>query len=415
MRKKILISGPILSRSGYGEMARFAYSSLKNREDVELFVNSINWGATGNILPSEESEEIQTNIKKTQIYLAENSNNLDFDISIQITIPNEWKKIAKYNVGYTAGIETNLVSPSWYHPSQQMDKIIVISQHSKDSFINAIFGDQQGNQYKITTPVEVCHFPVRGGKNTTLDLELKNDFNFLAMCQWGPRKNLEQTIVNFIEEFKEEDVGLVLKVNIVTDSLLDKEVVENKLNELLSKFPDRKCTISLVFGNMSEGELAGLYLHPKIKAIVSTSHGEGFGFPLFEAACNELPVIATDWSGHLDFLTLKDEDGVEKKMFAKINYELKPIEKQDAWPGVLEEGSSWAYPTDTSVRSKMREVYKDYPRFKSWAKKLNAWLNQEFSEDKVSNKFYNLVYEKSTFDVENWLQEMKIEDVKEYE
>lgn len=393
MKKKIVISGPILSRSGYGEMARFAFRSLKkNEEKIDIYILATNWGNTGNLFDqNEETNEILSIIAKTHSYIQSANNQPNFDISIQVTIPNEWKKMAPVNIGYTAGIETNLISPAWLQPSQGMDKIIVISNHAKSGFINSIFGDQQGNQFKITTPVEVCHFPVRDQPQVNLELDLKHDFNFLAVCQWSPRKNLEQTIINFIEEFKNEEVGLVLKINTSNDSLLDAENTETKLKQLLSNFKDRKCSVNLLHGHMSETEMQALYKHPKIKAIVSTTRGEGFGFPLFEASYNELPVIATDWSGHLDFLTVKEEDGAEKKLFAKIDYELKPIAQEHVWQGVLEAGSSWAYPLATSFKTKMREVYKDYGRFKSWSKKLNAWVRKEFTEENTYDKFLNII------------------------
>jgi glycosyltransferase involved in cell wall biosynthesis len=285
-----------------------------------------------------------------------------------------------------------MISPAWLQPSQQMDKIIVISEHAKAGFLNTVFGDQQGNQFKVTTPVEVCHFPVRDFEQVDLKLDLKHDFNFLSVCQWSPRKNLEQTIVNFVEEFKNEEVGLVLKINTSNDSLLDREATETRLKVLLDNLKDRKCSVHLLHGHMSEAEMQALYKHPRIKAVVSSTHGEGFGFPLFEAAYNELPVVATDWSGHLDFLTVKDEEGVEKKLFAKVDYELKPIAKEHAWQGVLEEGTQWAYPLPSSFKAKMREVYKDYGRFKSWSKKLNKWVREEFTNELVFGKFISFIY-----------------------
>lgn len=402
--KKILISGPILSRSGYGEMARFALRSLKTKPDLfDIYVLQTNWGNTGNLFEvTEEKNEIDSLVLKTQKFLQETNNQPNFDISLQVTIPNEWKKMAAVNIGYTAGIETNLISPAWLQTSQQMDKIVVISEHAKSGFVNSLFGDQQGNQYNITTPVEVCHFPVRQHEKINIDLNLKHDFNFLSVCQWSPRKNLEQTIINFIEEFKGEEVGLVLKINTSNDSLIDKDFTEARLENLLSNFKDRKCSVYLLHGHMSDAEMQALYNHPKIKAIVSTTHGEGFGFPLFEAAYAELPVVATDWSGHLDFLTLKEEDGSEKKLFAKVDYELKPIAQEHVWQGVLEAGTSWAYPLPSSFKTKMREVYKDYGRFKSWSKKLNSWIRQEFTEEKVYGKFVSIFKEDEA--VEDWLK-----------
>lgn len=405
MKKKILINGPILSRSGYGEMARFAFRALKSREDVfDIFLLPTNWGNTGNIFEdNEERRSIEEYFRKTQEFIQQKNNQPNFDVSLQITIPNEWKKMAMINVGYTAGIETNMVSPAWLEPSQQMDKIIVISEHAKNSIINTVFGDQSGNNFRITTPVEVCHFPVREFPEVPLELELKDDFNFLTVCQWSARKNLEQTIINFVEEFKNDNVGLVLKINSVNDSLIDQGATEEKLRLLLSDQKDRKCSVYLLHGHMSESEMQALYKHPKIKAVVSSTHGEGFGFPLFEAACNEKPVIATDWSGHLDFLTVKDEDGAEKKLFAKVDYELKPIAKEHAWKGVLEEGTSWAYPLPSSFKTKMREVYKDYPRFKSWAKKLNKSIRQRFTQEKMYDQFFNSFSEKTLIEPDPFL------------
>ncbi len=393
MKKKIVISGPILSRSGYGEMARFAYRSLKAAEEAcEVYLLPTNWGATGNIFElSEEKKEIDSLIVKTQQLIQQTGGQPNFDISIQVTIPNEWKKLAPINIGYTAGIETNGISPAWLQPSMQMDKIIVISEHAKSSFINTVFADQQGNKYSVTKPIEVCHFPVRDFKETELKLDFKHDFNFLTVCQWSPRKNVEQTIQAFIEEFGQENVGLVLKINTANDSLLDQEATETKLKQLLQKFPNRKCSVYLLHGHMSESEMQSLYKHPKIKAIVSSTHGEGFGFPLFEASYNELPVIATDWSGHLDFLTVKDEEGIEKKLFAKVDYELKPIAQEHTWQGVLEAGTLWAYPLQSHLKSKMREVHKDHGRFKSWSKKLSSHIRKQYTEEKLYDKFYELV------------------------
>lgn len=385
--KKIIISGPVLSRSGYGEMARFALRSLKDRADVDLYVAATNWGNTGWLHEiNDERLWIDSLIVKTQMLLQQTNNQPQFDISVQVTIPNEWKKLAAINIGYTAGIETNLISPAWLQPSQQMDKIIVISEHAKAGFVNTIFGNPQGQQFKVTTPIEVVHLPYRNLQKKQLDLQLKHDFNFLAVCQWGPRKNLEQTIIGFLEEFKNEEVGLLLKTNTANDSTIDRFHTDKRLNAILSNYKDRKCSINLLHGHLSDEEMLSLYNHPKIKAIVSTTHGEGFGLPLLEAAANELPVLATDWSGHTDFLYMLD-DKDKKRMFGKIDYELKPVAKEHVWKGVLEEGTQWAYPKMISYKDRLRDCYKDYGRYKSQAKKLAPWVKENFTENKLYDKF----------------------------
>jgi len=385
--KKLLIVGPVLTRSGYGEMARFALRSLKNRTDIDLYLLPTSWGNTGWLHEdNEERKEIDALITKTLIYAQQNNNQPTYDISVQISIPNEWKKLAPVNIGYTAGIETNMISPAWLQPSQLMNKIIVISEHAKAGFINTVFGNQEGQQFKVTTPLDVVHLPYRNIEKQDLELNLKHDFNFLAVCQWGPRKNLDQTIIGFLEEFRNEDVGLVLKINTSNDSILDREMTDRRLKSLLSNFPDRKCSITLLHGHLSEAQLESIYNHPKIKAIVSTTHGEGFGLPLLEAAVNSLPVIATDWSGHTDFLYMPD--GEEKKrMFGKVDYDLKPIDQIHVWQGVLEAGTSWAYPKMVSYKEKLRDCYKDWGRYKSQAKKLTPWIKENFAQEKLFEKF----------------------------
>lgn len=388
--KKLLISSPILSASGYGEMARFALRALKQHEDrFDIYLNVLNWGVTGFLFEeNEEFEYIKALRIKTDQYMQASGGKPQFDISLQITIPNEWKKLAPVNIGYTAGIETHIMSPAWYQPCQEMDKIITISEFAKNVIQHTVFIDEKNNQFKVTTPVEVVHFPFKEAGGKPLEVDLPCQFNFLTVNQWGPRKNMEFLINNFIDEFRNEDVGLVIKTNIANDSTIDRLDLEQRLQDLLSTKGERKCKIHLIHGRLDDNEMAGLYRHPKIKGFVTATHGEGFGMPIFEAMQAELPIIATDWSGHLDFLTLPDESGKDKKLFARVDFELKQIEPQHVWPGVMEASAGWAFPIASSLRSKMREVYKDSSRFKSWAKKLAAHNKDKFKEQKAYDSFY---------------------------
>lgn len=388
--KKIIINAPILSRSGYGEMARFALEALKQHEDkFDVYINVINWGVTGYIFEeTEEYKYIQNLRVKTEHYLRETNNNPSFDVSLQITIPNEWKPMAKENIGYTAGIETTHISPAWFEPSMKMNRIIVISQHAKTVYENTIFQDETGNHLKVTTPISVVHFPFKKVKNAKLQLDLPCDFNFLTVNQWGPRKNIETLVSCFIDEFRDENVGLVIKANKANDSQIDKLSLQEHVQQVVASKGEKKCKIHLIHGTLTEQEMHGLYKHPKIKAFVTTTHGEGFGLPVFEAVNEELPVIATNWSGHLDFLTGLDKEENKKQLFSKIDFELKPIQEQFVWPGVMEKGTLWAFPVDSSVKSRMREVYKDNLRFKNWAKRVSEFNSKKFDKQKVYDSFY---------------------------
>jgi hypothetical protein len=205
MKLKILVRGPALSQSGYGEQTRFALRALRKREDIfDIHILNIPWGNTGWIFEdTEERAWIDSLIQKTAISHQQKEQQkepLNYDVSLQITIPNEWKKLARFNIGYTAGIETNMVAPQWIELGDQMDHIIVVSNHSKNTYINTKVNIQHKNgtlieeNVRVKTPFTVVNFPARPADPSEIDLNINTDFNFLTMAQWGPRKNLNRII-----------------------------------------------------------------------------------------------------------------------------------------------------------------------------------------------------------------------------
>lgn len=413
--KKVLVRGPALSASGYGEQCRFALQALREHEEkYDIFLENINWGRTGWIPFDDENRGwIDELIGKTFVY---RQNGGTFDISLQVTIPNEWKTdLAPYNVGYTAGIETTKIAPHWIEPSNKMDKIVVVSNHAKYGFENTVYqarNPQTGEEVpvRVDTPVEVVGYAVKEIEPENIELEFDYEFNFLSVCQWGPRKDLESTVVSFVEEFHDEEVGLVLKTSIARNNTIDKIFCKKRFEEFLDTFPDRKCKVYLIHGNLTESEMAGLYTHPKIKAMVSTTHGEGFGLPLFEAVGHGLPILAPNWSGHVDFLYAPVKDKKKQKMkmrphFLKIAYDLKPVQKAAVWEGVIQPDSKWCFVDRNSVRRSLREVYKNYPQRVAIAKRLQTYVNQKFNKEEIYQQFVDAVYEIDD-DWENELDEI---------
>lgn len=406
MRKKILVKGPAMSLSGYGEQTRFALRSLREHEDkFDIFFQNIPWGRTGWIIDnSEEVDWLQMLMGKTHQHMQQK---LPFDISLQVTIPNEFEKIAPVNIGYTAGIETTKISPQWIDKSRLMDKIIVVSNHSKQVFDLTEYkakNEATGEiiDFKNTTPVEVVHFPVKKVESKELNLELQTDFNFLSVAQWGPRKNVEATILSFLKEFKnDENVGLVLKINVSKNSIGDKAACEKRILHVKKMVPEAKCKIYLLHGNMSEGELQSLYIHPKIKALVSTTHGEGFGLPLFEAVCNGLPVIAPKWSGHVDFLLAPVKEDGKVRMrnhFTSIDFDLNQVNKEAVWDGVIQADSQWCFVKEHSVMDAMRKVQKNHGGASATARKLKEYILEEFSEEKQKQKMLDIFGKKQSIE-----------------
>ena len=426
MRKKVLVRAPVLTRSGYGEHGRFVLRALRSREDLfEVYVIPVNWGETGWLTSNnEERKWMDERIKATAEY---GGNGGQFDISIQVTIPNEWEKMAPINIGVTAGIETTKVAPVWLEKVNMMDKVITISEHSKNSFLNTMYEGANSQTHekmilKCEKGINVVNYPVKKYENLPdLNLELEYDFNYLAMAQSGPRKNLENTIRWFVEENIDQKVGLVLKTFIKNESKVDRQYTEEMLSSMLLAYPDRKCKVYLLHGEMSDAEIHSLYVHPKIKCMISTTHGEGFGLPLFEAAYSALPVVAPGWSGQCDFLyapyqgtdAKKKKSKVKQPYFSEVDYTLGPIPEYAVWEGVLQKDSMWCYPQEGSFKMKLRRIRKNYKKWEKRATTLQKWILENFEEELIYKKFIDNIVDKEEkkSDVDAWLRELDLDIV----
>jgi glycosyltransferase involved in cell wall biosynthesis len=422
MRKVILV-GPLFSRSGYGEHVRCVYRSLaKHPEKYDVFVRPTGWGQTSwsysNAHNPEEHEAMMHCIQKQQMFQG------DYDISVQVLIPNEWQSLARKNIGITAGIETDRASGLWIEHCNVMDKVIVISEHSYNSFKKSEYTaiDEKTNQplgkLTCTVPMDIIGYPVKEHlleDNTKLDIKLDTEFNFLTVAQAGPRKALHETVIWFAEEFKDdENVGLVVKTNQINNSVMDRDHMAKSLKSMLNPIKDRKCKVYLLHGNLSEKELHSLYRNEKIKTYVTTTRGEGYGLPLFEAAYSGLPVIAPAWSGHVDFLympvTNKESKKVKKQpMFMKTKFILKEVQEDAVWENVINKDSKWAYSDEKSFKKNLRKATESYSFNKKNALQLQEYLRKEFHEDIIYKKYDDSICEaapEEQFELETWLEEI---------
>jgi len=411
MKKRILVRAPALSRSGYGEQSRFALRALRSREDLfDIFLINIPWGNTGEISGNDKDRKWIEEL----IYKTVPNTNIPPDLSLQITIPIEFGKMAPINIGYTAGIETTKVAPEWLSKSNEMvDKIITISKHSKTVFENTKYraqNDQTGEvieDYGLEVPVDVVSYSVRNFEPAPVDIKLSTDKNFLVVSQWGPRKNLENTIKWFVEEFREdEDVGLILKTNTVAESIIDRELTTKRLDGLLSHCGERKCKVYLVHGDLSPEELTWFYQHPTMKALINIGHGEGFGLPLFEAAYNGLPLVTITWSGQMDFICKPNKKGKQVPLVARVDYDLQPVQEGAVWPGVVIKESSWAYARETSYKRAIREILEKETHCKKRALVLQKHILKTFTEEAAINTFVDLLFTKEELDITNQIEEM---------
>jgi len=392
MSKKIIIRGPILSRSGYGEMARLAFRSLRSREDLfDVYLVATNWGQTGWIVEDDdERRDIDATLMKTINYMQSGG---EFDASIQVQLPNEWQPICPINIGYTAGVETTTVPAPWASVTQEIQKVITLSNHSRNAFYNSGVDLQEDD-------VSWIGFPAREYEQVDVPLELDYDFNFITNNQWAPRKNIESLIKAFVEEFANEEVGLILRTSLKSNSKLDRKHSLARLKSVLAGAPDRICKIYLLHGDMTNDEVLSLYSNPKVKAYATMTHGEGWGLPAFEAACSGIPLIAPEWGGIAEFSSIPYKSRSKKKnkkttktMIAAIDYEVNNVLPQHVWEGIINADSKWCYPDGNSARRQMRQVFKNYNKYSSMSSRLKNHLLEKYSIQNVQEQFVNCILE----------------------
>jgi len=424
MKKRILVKAPALSRSGYGEQARFALRALASREDLfDIFLINLAWGKTGMMADyGAEREWLDSLILKTTQYIQgaqEAQQPIQFDISLQITIPNEFEKIAPVNIGYTAGIETTKIAPHWIEKINEMvDKVITVSTHSKDVIENTTYDvphPQTGEMIKdwrVAKPVDVVNYSFKevSPDPNGVDIPFETTKNFLCISQWGPRKNIENTVRWFLDEFSDdEDVGLVLKTNTANESIIDRDHTYRRLQALISDFYDRKCKVYLVHGQLTEEQLTWLYQHPTMCGLINIGHGEGFGLPLFEAAYNGLPLITVTWSGQMDFICMPNKKGKKVPRVVRVDYNIEPVQEAAHWEGVVQPDSMWAHAKKASYKRAVRDAVNKQTHYRNQAKNLQKYILKNFKEEDAYAKFVGCVVDEEEFNVESWLDGLDVE------
>jgi len=404
MKKLMLICAPVTSRSGYGAHARDLVSSFIKHNKYDVKIIDVPWGdCPRNALDRNKDED--KNI--LNCILGEPTLPQQPDIYVDIRIPNEFETIGKFNIGITAGIETTAVSGKWLEHCNKMDLIIVPSEHSKSGFVNSIYdavqqapdGSQQKvGELKLEKPIEVLfegaddniYKPLNKDEIDsdffdTLNEKVPEKFAFLFVGQWvkgnygEDRKNIFKLIKTFYEAFanKKKQPALILKTNGATYSILDKEECLKKIKLVKEKFPkDWKLpNVYLLHGSFSDEEMNYLYNHPKIKSMISLTHGEGFGRPLLEATMTGLPVIASGWSGQVDFL--------DKENAILLGGDLTKIPKAARWKDVIIKESKWFEVDENIVYKAMNYSFDNVEEIKNRGKSLMKNNIESFTLDKM--------------------------------
>jgi hypothetical protein len=391
MKPTLVFQAPIATRSGYGDHARDLLHSLYKLEKFDIKVISTRWGHTPMDALNYDNEFHKWVIESIIPKIEQKP-----DIYIQVTVPNEFQPLGFYNIGITAAIETTHSPLDWVHGCNRMDLIIVPSEHSKKSLVDSVYNEadkQSGQliaQHKIQKPVEVLFegFNENFGTDhiahiTELDT-IKEDFAFLFVGHWlrgdlgEDRKNVGMMIKTFAMAFKNEKVkpALVLKTSSAGFSVMDRETTIRKIKDVLGK-DYQKVPIYLLHGDLTESQMNGLYEHKKVKAMLNFTKGEGFGRPLLEFSLTGKPILVSNWSGHIDFL---------KQGAVLLEGELKPVHESAADQFLLKE-SQWFNVNISKALVAIKDVYKNYDKYKSASFQLGKQNKQNFSLEKMTKVF----------------------------
>jgi hypothetical protein len=394
-----VISCPIDTYSGYGSRARdfvkAIYELKKDEWQIEILAQR--WGSTPWRYINDHREEwgwLEPMINKTQQLRQQP------DVWIQVTIPNEFQPIGKFNIGVTAGIETTLCDHTWLEGLNRMNLNLVSSNHAKEVFKGTSFEqkDQTGrviSKISLQKPVEVLfegadlnkYFHKEKLDKTELVENLnqiKESFNYLFVGHWlsgefgEDRKNVGLTIKAFLETFKDKKSkpGLVLKCSGGGASIMDRDQLLEKIDSIKKSVNSKDLpNVYLLHGELEDGDMNDLYNHEKIKAMISLTKGEGFGRPLLEFSLCKKPIIASNWSGHIDFL--------DKEFCSLISGEVKQIHPSAVIQNMLIPESGWFSVNIAEVKYFLKDIFENYNNYVDQAKRQSYKSKTQFSFDKM--------------------------------
>lgn len=401
----LLLMAPVATVSGYGARSRDVATSLIESGKYNVKIWSTRWGTTPMNALDQDNPRHKAII---DCLMTEPNLPAQPEIFVQVTVPNEFQRLGKYNIGITAGIETTIASGPWIEGCNRMDLILVSSEHSKKVLSESAWTqtDPQTKQpvanIQLNKPIEVLLEGVDLTKyfatnqiNKTINDELKSipeDFSFLFVGHWlsgefgEDRKNLSGLIKVFMETFKNKSVhnqpALIIKTSQADFSPLDKNDVLKKIEQIRKSVSGGKRVpnIYLLHGDLTDEEMNSLYNHPKVKAHITFTKGEGFGRPLAEASLSQKPVIAPNWSGHIDFL----KDAI------LLPGQLNNVHPSAAWENVILQESQWFSVDYGYAASVMKDVIDNYSNTIVPAKRQATFIKKNFSLEAMSVKLQQL-------------------------
>jgi len=396
MKQYCVISAPPDTYSGYGARSRDFIKAIYElkKDEWEIQIIPQRWGNTSWGFLEDNKEEWGWMIP----LLLKGPMTKQPDVWFQITVPSEFQPVGKVNIGVTAGIETTVCDSSWIEGCNRMSAIFVSSVHARTVFQTTAFTkkDDPNSQIKLNKPVEVLfegvdlnkyfHIPDEELPETDLVLDLdgiEEDFCFLYVGHWlqgdlgEDRKNTGKLVQIFLETFKgrKKKPALIMKTSSATSCIMDRDEMLRKINILRESVGGDMPNIYLLHGEMDDEDMNCLYNHPKVKAFVSLTKGEGYGRPLAEFCLSKKPMITTGWSGHIDFLS--------KEFSVLLPGTLTETHPSAHSNTLILPGASW-FTVDYGAATKaLEDVYGNYKKYEEMGRRQGHKIKTEFSYDNM--------------------------------
>jgi hypothetical protein len=369
MKKSVVLRAPLLSVSGYGEHSRQIFKWLVKRPDVDLRVHTLNWGNTTWYIDSNREQGLIGEIMKRSTDMSNS-----FDYSFQVQLPDEWDvNLASNNVGITAGVETTTCHTQWTDKIKTMNAVIVPSEFTKKTFVDT----DASTLDKISVVPEALSIDPEG-QHVDMLRDVKTPNNILLVSQLTAversqdRKCIIDTIETLLKCIKDRpDWGIVIKTNMGRGT--ERDFLET--SAVLRQIKGLKGRVHLVHGILSTEEMLGIYRSPKVRLFASLTRGEGFGLPMLEAAACDIPIIATGWSAHDEFLSLG--------RYGKVAHSLIPIPDSKADNRIFRHASMWAQPDKSDFEKKVNKFISSQEVPRQWARDLGAKIREQYSQSEI--------------------------------
>ena len=398
MKNTFVISSPFDTYSGYGARSRDVIKAIVETGKYDVKLLSQRWGNTpfGFCKDNPEWGFLLDLVIPQPM-------NIQPDIWAQITVPNEFQPVGKYNIGITAGLETDLVPGEWVEGVNRMNLTLVSSNHSLQAFKQSEYDkkDQQGNvlgKVKVEKPIEVLfegadlNTYFADDKPCLVDFDIPESFAYLFVGHWMPgdigedRKNVGLLVKAFYETFKnkKKKPALILKTACVGSSYLDRDAILTKIKSIKETVNSTDLpNIYLLHGDFSDEEMNSIYNHSKVKAMISLTKGEGFGRPLLEFSLSKKPIIVSGWSGHMDF--------INPSFNIIIGGNLTDVHASTGNSFVVDKGFKWFAPNHGEIGYSLKEVFENYKKYKDLGKRQAHYSKSNFSWEAMKEKLSSIL------------------------